>query len=98
MNDRVCRADVLDETEIDSIKERIHSISGTITIKEDKSIAWKSDRTETKIVRKRKLEKSHYSCDCNSVIEPGWEAAASISHGSVIQIGCHKLLFALSKR
>ena len=54
MNDRVRKADELDEKELETIKERIHSITGCLTIKEDKSIAWKSERADTGSATKKR--------------------------------------------
>ena len=45
------------------------------------------------LVNKNLEQREMKTCICDD-FEPGWEAAAPINHGSLLEIGCHKFLFA----
>ena len=54
MNDRVKKNICPDEDEIEAMKDQIHSIQGSLTIKEDKSIMWKAEKNNPVSNKRRK--------------------------------------------
>ena len=54
MNDRVKKNIRPDEEEIEILKNQIHSIQGSLTIKEDKSIQWKAEKNQNVQNKRRK--------------------------------------------
>ena len=60
MTDRVRPAEVRDQEQIEQLKERIHSIQGTLVCNDDKTLTWRTESTAS-IPRKRKRKFVHYS-------------------------------------
>ena len=54
MNDRVKKNISPDEDELEAMKDQIHSIQGSLTIKEDKSIMWKAEKNNSVSNKRRK--------------------------------------------
>ena len=105
MTDKVRPSGGRDSEQFDMLKERVHSIQGTLVCNDDKTLTWRTEATAP-LVKKRKSIHEHIikvntnleqremkTCICDD-FEPGWEAAAPINHGSLLEIGCHKFLFA----
>ena len=53
MSDRVRPSEAQDHEQIEQLKERIHSIQGTLVCNDDKTLTWRAEST-TPIPRKRK--------------------------------------------
>lgn len=92
MTDKVKPAGGRDTEQYDLLKQRVHSIQGTLVCNDDKTLTWRTESTAP-IVKKRKRQRETKACVCDD-FESGWEAAAPINHGSLLEIGCHKFLFA----
>ena len=60
MTDRVRPAEARDQEQIEQLKERIHSIQGTLVCNDDKTLTWRTESTAP-IPRKRKRKFVHYS-------------------------------------
>ena len=87
--------------------DRIHDIKGSLVFRENSTLGWKATKNtgnsesgdETEVpVKVKKIEKSNLKkspkCGCVEP-EPGWEASAPISHGSIISFGCYQFIFAV---
>ena len=64
MTDRVRPAEARDQEQIEQLKERIHSIQGTLVCNDDKTLTWRTESTAP-IPRKRKrkfLSHSYKKC------------------------------------
>jgi hypothetical protein len=94
------------EIPVQSLKDRIHDIRGSIVFGDDNSMKWKSfkkspesdsesenSEPETKPEVETDEDKRP-KCDCKDP-EAGWESAAPVNHGSIINFGCHKYIFAV---
>jgi len=93
--------------EKDPILERIHQIKGSFAINDSGKLEWRdtvppcssSDEESENLTQPVKSEfppenTTLLKCGC-SAPSPGWEAAAPVSHGSTLKIGCLKFLFAI---